>query len=189
MTEPIDDPTILSQRKHEGEDPTELSERNKEGEDITQLSERVRSQLSNDADEYTLMSARHLVADEDTADATRLSRRAISDTAKAPVNKPKLPSLPPGALGGAVAQRGSFGTPAEEYIPRAAPQAPPARPERAASVPLPEDLGVQAPGHSRARREAARHKRLITAAIVVGITAAIMTLAVIAIVAMLGGQE
>ncbi len=152
------------------------------------MSARVRGQLSNDADEYTLLSARHLAADEDSGDATRLSRRAVADATAAPVQRSKLPSLPPGALGGAVAERGTFGTPAEEYVPRAAPDVAPAQPEPAA-VALPADVGVQAPGHSRARREAARHKRLITAAIVVGLTAAIMTVAVIALVALLGGHE
>ena len=48
---------------------------------------------------------------------------------------------------------------------------------------MPEDVGVQDPAQARARREAARHRRLITAAIVVGITAAIITAAIIGIIA------
>jgi hypothetical protein len=169
------------------EDSTELSERNKEAEDITQLSARVREQLSDEADEYTQLSARHLVADEDTADATRLSRRAGGGATKATARKAKLPALPPGSLGGAVAERGSFGMPVEEYAPRGVPVAPQAEAERA--TPVPEDVGVQEPGQARARREAVRHRRLITTAIIVGITAAIMTAAVLGILALLSGQD
>jgi hypothetical protein len=171
------------------EDSTELSERNKEAEDVTQLSARVREQLSDDADEYTQLSARHLAADEDTADATRLSRRAAGGATKAPARKSKLPALPPGSLGGAVAERGSFGMPEEEYAPRGVPAtvATPAEPERAAAVP--EDVGVAEPEQARARREAARHRRLITTAIIVGITAAIMTAAVLGILALLAGKD
>ena len=168
-------------------DSTELSERNKEAEDVTQLSSRVRSQLDDDADEYTLLSARHLVADEDTADATRLSRRGSSAAATAPARRSKLPSLPPGSLGGAVAERGSFGAPAEEYVPRSVPAV--ASSEPAAATPVPVDVGVQDPAQARARRESARHRRLITTAIIVGLTAALMTAAIIGIVALVNGQS
>ena len=185
MTEPVEDFTELSQRKTE--DSTELSERNKEGEDVTQLSARVRSQLTDDPDEFTQLSARHLAADEDTADATRMSRRAGAATAKTTARKTKLSALPPGSLGGAVVERGSFGTPPEEYIPRPVPAVPLEEPERAA--PVPTGVGVQDPTHLRARKEASRHRRLITAAIVVAITAAVLTAAVIGIVALVFGQD
>ena len=184
MTEPV-------------EDSTELSERNKEADDVTQLSARVRGQLADDADEYTQLSARHLVADENTADATRLSKRSAGEAAKAPLRTSKLSALPPGSIGGAAAERGSFGTPAEEYVPRPLPaDGPPedgamdgtaAKAERAA--PLAADIGVQDPTQARARREAARHRRLITAAIIVGVTAAIMTAAIIGILALVFGQN
>ena len=168
-------------------DSTELSERNKEAEDVTQLSSRVRDQLANDPDEYTALSSRHMSADEDTADATRLSRRSVGKAPAATRRKPKLSALPPGAVGGAVAERGDFGKPAEEYIPRAAPISAPQ--EAARATPVPVDVGVQDPVQARARREATRHKRLISTAIIVAVTAAVMTAAIFGIVALLAGQD
>ena len=141
-------------------DSTELSERNKEAEDVTQLSSRVRDQLANDPDEYTALSSRHMSADEDTADATRLSRRSAGKTPAATRRKPKLSALPPGAVGGAVAERGDFGKPAEEYVPRAAPMsAPPSWTRGAGAV----DVGFRIPSRrargAKRRGTAAHHDR------------------------------
>ncbi len=186
MTEP-GEPVVAQPATEAVADSTELSERNKEAEDVTLLSVRVRDQLATEPDEYTELSSRHMAVDDETADATRLSRRAKGKSTAAPTRKPALPALPPGEIGGAVAERGEFGKPAEEYVPRAAPISLPPEPARA--TPVPENVGVQDPAQARARREAARHKRLITTAIVVGLTAAIVTAAIIWIIALLAGQE
>lgn len=170
-----------------GDDATELSARNKEAEDVTLISARVRSQLPSEDDEFTLMSARHLAAEEDTADATRVAKRVSSAAPAAPARRSKLSSLPPGSIGGAVAERGGFGRPAEEYIPRSVPDLPIAQP--AAAAPVPRDVGVQEASKVRARQEAARHRRLISAAVIVALTAAIITGAILGIVALLTGSD
>jgi len=179
------------------EDLTELSARNKEAEDVTVMSSRERGSVVapplDEDDDQTRMSARAGAGQEETADVTRLSRRSaapISGTRPASGRKARG-DLPPGAPAkpaGGAAQRGAFGQPAEEYAPREAPSVD--------GVPEPEPLVPQpptpAPGvdiaAARERREAARHRRLITAVLVVGITAAVMTAALIGILALVRGE-
>jgi len=167
-------------------DVTELSRRNKEAEDVTLMSARVRSTLPSENDEFTLLSSRHL-SEEETADATRLSRRPHDPPPASVGGSSKLAALPPGAIGGAVVERGSFGHPPEAYVPRSAPPA--SVPEVEPANPVPADVGVADASHSRSRREAARHRRLILAAVIFAATAAAMTAAVLGIVALVTGQD
>jgi len=166
-------------------DVTELSLRNKEAEDVTRISSRVKSALPAADDDFTQMSSRHMSEDE-TADATRLSRRTVAAPA-APRTSDPLASLPPGAIGGAAVERGTFGHPPTQYVPRAAPSVTP--PEVAPAGPVPSDVGVSEASQVRSRREAVRHRRLITAAIIFAATAAAMTAAVLGIVALVTGQD
>lgn len=187
------------------DDVTELSTRAKDAgvdDDVTSLSRRTvaadaaaEAAVGNDGagpardgvdaeEDITRISSRARSASQDTADVTRLSRRSGADLAPAPAPRRATPALPPGAIGGAAAERGVFGQPAEEYAPREAPPVPAPGPAPAAA-PVPIDTGAPEPEQAHRRREAARHKRLITAVVVVAVTAAAMTIAVFGIVALL----
>jgi hypothetical protein len=169
------------------DDVTELSFRNTESEDVTVMSSRDREVVDEVDDDETRMSARATAGQEETADVTRLSQRSAAVPAKPATasGRKARRDLPPGSHA-TTAERGTFGLPPEEYYPREAPEAAPAEASRTTvAVPAPPTpaLGVAA---SRNRREAARHRRLITAVIVVSVTAAVMTAALIGIVALVG---
>lgn len=180
------------------EDLTELSARNKEAEDVTVMSSRERAPEvvppPDDLDDQTRLSARASAGQEETADVTRLSRRSaapISGSAPASGRKART-DLPPGGpaakLPAGAAQRGSFGQPAEEYEPREAPTVDALEdPDPLVPQPPTPPPGVDVAA-ARERREAARHRRLITAVIVVGVTAAVMTAALIGILALVRGE-
>lgn len=169
------------------DDLTELSARNKESEDVTVMSARGRGpSVVEELDDDTRMSARAIAGQEATADVTRLSQRSAAPPA--PVqSKRSRGELPPGTRGN-TATRGAFGLPPDEYGPRELPEAAPLPTPQptvpTASAPTP-GLGVAA---ARDRREAARHRRLITAVVVVGVTAAVMTAALLGILALVGGD-
>lgn len=172
------------------EDLTELSARNKESEDVTVMSSRERGPavIEDAEDDETRMSVRAAAGQEETADVTRLSRRSAAvPTQPVAAASRARGDLPPGTRG-TQAERGSFGLPPEEYEPRELPESGPvAQPEPvvvSTAAPTP-GLGVAA---ARSRREAARHRRLITAVIVVGVTAAVMTAAILGIVALVSGR-
>lgn len=173
------------------DDLTELSARNKESEDVTVMSSRERgpAAVEDVDDDDTRMSVRAAAGQEATADVTRLSRRsaAVPAQPEAASGRKKRGDLPPGTRG-TTAERGSFGLPPEAYEPRELPDfqptATPAPVTPSPGAPTPA-LGVAA---ARERREAARHRRLITAVIVVGVTAAVMTAAILGIVALVGRQ-
>lgn len=199
VTEPEPDATELSARNKESEDVTLLSERDREAvvsieeDDVTRFS--VRAGGRGEADVIGAdAEAAHAdlgvtdSADVDTADHTRLSRRSgegppVPRSARSGAT---LSPLPPGVLGGAAAERGSFGQPVEEYEARELPEVPIAAPPVASAAPAPA-LQTPDPGQVRDRREAARHRRLITAAVVVGVTAALITAAIFGIVALIRG--
>jgi hypothetical protein len=177
VTEAEDDVTQLSARKRQEDDVTLLSHRDPvpapapEEEDFTRFSPRT-------------PSAAMPSLDTEPTDQTRISRRAPAESVAAHGRGgTTLSPLPPGAIGGAAAERGSFGLPAQEYEARAVPDAAaPARPVAVATPAAPPSVPDAA--HVRGKREAARHRRLITAVIVVGATAAIMTAAILGIIAL-----
>jgi len=199
VTEPEPDATELSARNKESEDVTLLSERDREAvvsiedDDVTRYSARATGTgrgtagvdaAGSDASVADLASA----DDVDTADHTRMSRRSgegppVPRSARSGAT---LSPLPPGVLGGAAAERGSFGQPVEEYEARELPDVPDPAP-RAGSAPPGPAATIQDPGQVRSRREAARHRRLIAAAIVVSVTAALITAAILGIVALVRG--
>ena len=182
MTEPDEDITQLSSRKR-GE---------AEEDDATLLSSRQLRAAEVEDDDGTVLSSRARLPRIDGVeaplddDATRLSHRGGAPGAPSRPQRKERSSLPPGAVGGAAAQRGSFGAPAEEYSPRDIPL-PPA-PSAPVATPVPEEVGAPAPREMRRRREAARHRRLITTALVFGITAAVVTAAIIGIIALVRGS-
>ena len=180
MTQPDEDATQLSSRKRgEEDDATLLSSRQLRaadlGDDGTVLSSRARPPLVDGAE---------APLDDD---ATRLSHRGGATGAPTRPQRRERSQLPPGAIGGAAARRGSFGAPAQEYGPREIPL-PPAPPAAPVATPVPEDVGAPAPREMHRRREAARHRRLITTAVVFGVTAAVVTAAVIGIIALVRGS-
>ena len=173
------------------DDVTELSFRNKESEDVTVMSSRDRGPgvIDEVDDDETRMSARATAGQEQTADVTRLSRRSAAVPAKPATasGRKARGDLPPGSHT-TTAERGTFGLPPEEYDPREAPEsAPVTAPQATVAIPPAPTpgLGVAA---ARDRREAARHRRLIAAVVVVGVTAAVMTAALIGIVALVGNS-
>jgi hypothetical protein len=165
------------------DDLTELSARNKEAEDVTVLSRRSKQAPPED-DDVTKLSSRSAPAEDATRVVRRTPRPASPQTGARADAHPT--PLPPGVPAATVAERGTFGQPTEEYETRAAPEivvpaSPPPTVRSAPAEPTPDAA------RARSRREAARHRRLITAVIVVGVTAAIMTAAVFGIVALVGG--
>jgi hypothetical protein len=172
----------------EPDDLTELSARNKEAEDVTVLSRRNQAPpIEDEDDDSTRLTSRSEA--RAASDTTQLSRRGgdAGERRAAPSGRAGLAPLPPGA-GAAEAERGIFGQPAQEYAPREVPADAPSAPRPAAqAMPTPDDgLNLAA---ARSRREAARHRRLITAVVVVCITAAVMTAAIIGIVALIRAQS
>lgn len=196
MTEPDEDITQLSSRRRgeaEQDDATLLSSRQLHAaqaeEDATLLSSRQLHAAELEEDGTVLASRSRLPRLDDGSpqdDATVLSRRGGPEAPTRPQRRERSP-LPPGAVGGAAAQRGSFGAPPEEYEPREIPL-PPAAAAPPVATPVPEEVGAPAPREMRRRREAARHRRLITTALVFGITAAVMTAAIIGIIALVKGS-
>ena len=191
MTEP-DDVTELSTRaKHAGadDDVTSLSRRTVAADEAAALASESAAATEDgfraDDEDITRLTDRSHSASQDTADSTRLSQRSAPPLL-APTTRRRAP-LPPGSIGGAAAERGVFGQPADEYSVREAPETSPP-PLAPVAVPIPLDTGTPEPLQVHRRREAARHRRLITAVIVVAATAALMTLAVIAILALVNGD-
>lgn len=179
VTEPDDDVTELSSRKKAAEDATLLSARDSANSpDATVLSARQHPVAEAD-DDGTRLSPRT------TADDTRVSPRSTPPRADASGRAKKAgPSaLPPGVLGGAAAERGSFGQGPDEYSAREIGEPLAAAPAPVVAEPIPQPSMPDAE-RVRARREAARHRKLITTVIVVAATAALMTAAIIAIVAL-----
>lgn len=210
MTEPEDDITELSSRRRGTEDATRLAGRRaatgadpSKADDATLLSKRKAPDVAAPEDATSLSERKRVPVDEDgtrlsprlpvpeadaavAEDETRVSRRPSGMGHSPRTGRATLPPLPPGVLGGAAAERGAFGQPPAEYDARDAPapaaqwSAPPrATPIPAASAPDAERV--------RARREAARHRKLVTSVVVVAATAALMTAAIIAIVTLLNG--
>ncbi|MGC4175293.1 hypothetical protein [Demequina sp.] len=175
------------------DDLTELSARNKEAEDDTVMSSRATAPSAApdvEDDDATRMSARAITGQEETADVTRMSRRSATATPKpsTPSGRKVRSEAPPGAATHVVAERGAFGQPALEYDPRDLPFEPATAPPVIGPTtdPVPEVPDLD---RVRSKREAARHRRLITAVVVVAVTAAIMTAAVIGIIALVRGQQ
>lgn len=186
VTEPDDDLTELSSRKKGADDATRLSARAvtpPDDDDDTRLSTRGRAAPVVD-DDGTRLSPRLAVPAAPPADETRVSSRpSTTSGATRSGGKAALSPLPPGVLGGAAAELGTFGQPPAEYEARELPLTAPERPAPTA-VPMPAATAPDAE-RVRSRREAARHRKLITSVIVVAVTAALMTAAVIAIVALI----
>jgi hypothetical protein len=201
VTDPDDDVTELSARKKAAEDATLLSAREPgdaanaaaaaDAADVTVLSQRPHPVAEAD-DDGTRLSPR--TPDDGTqlsarasADDTRVSPRSPAPRVRAATRatKPERPALPPGVLGGAAAELGSFGQAPAEYAARQVGEPASAAPMPPVARPIPEPSAPDAE-HVRSRREAARHRKLITTVIVVAVTAALMTAAIFGIIALVG---